>query len=471
MKSETKQCQNCKKDFTIEPDDFAFYEKIRVPAPTFCLECRAIRRIIFYNQVNLYKKTEAKDGKKVFSTFSEESPIKIYDHDYWWSDKWNPMDYGMEIDFSMPFLEQLKKLNFSVPWCSRSVRGMVNSDYCNQASYLKNCYLCFNCNNEENCQYCVGSNYAKDSVDCCLSLKPELCYEVFECNNIFQCFYCSETKNCRNLLFCDECLNCNDCFGCYNLRNKEYYIWNEPYSKYEYFKELEKINLSSYTVIQRLKEKFDKFKLQFPVKYMHGKHNKNVSGEYIYRSNNTLNCFEVGGCENVRYSQNLADVVKDSYDFTNWGQNSELVYESCMCGDSCRNVKFCSECWPAMQDSEYCISCHSCVSCFGCFGLRSKQYCILNKQYTKEEYEALVPKIIKHMNDMPYIDNRGLVYKYGEFLPIEFSPLAYNETMCIDCFPKSKEQAIKEGYSWRDRISGEYKITVNAENLPDDIKM
>ena len=32
---ETKSCQNCKNDFIIEPDDFAFYDKIKVPPPTF----------------------------------------------------------------------------------------------------------------------------------------------------------------------------------------------------------------------------------------------------------------------------------------------------------------------------------------------------------------------------------------------------------------------------------------------------
>jgi hypothetical protein len=32
---ETKICQNCKKNFIIEPDDFGFYEKIKVPPPTF----------------------------------------------------------------------------------------------------------------------------------------------------------------------------------------------------------------------------------------------------------------------------------------------------------------------------------------------------------------------------------------------------------------------------------------------------
>ncbi len=37
MESQTKNCQNCKKDFIIEPEDFNFYEKIKVPAPTFVL--------------------------------------------------------------------------------------------------------------------------------------------------------------------------------------------------------------------------------------------------------------------------------------------------------------------------------------------------------------------------------------------------------------------------------------------------
>ena len=45
MNSEIRQCQNCKQDFTIEPDDFGFYEKIKVPPPTFCPLCRAQRVI------------------------------------------------------------------------------------------------------------------------------------------------------------------------------------------------------------------------------------------------------------------------------------------------------------------------------------------------------------------------------------------------------------------------------------------
>jgi hypothetical protein len=38
MEAKTKICQNCKDEFEIEPEDFKFYEKIKVPSPTFCPE-------------------------------------------------------------------------------------------------------------------------------------------------------------------------------------------------------------------------------------------------------------------------------------------------------------------------------------------------------------------------------------------------------------------------------------------------
>ena len=83
MESQTKTCQNCKKDFIIEPDDFSFYEKIKVPPPTFCPNCRLQRRMSWRNGWHLFKKTDSLNGKKIFSLFPEESPVKIYDRDYW----------------------------------------------------------------------------------------------------------------------------------------------------------------------------------------------------------------------------------------------------------------------------------------------------------------------------------------------------------------------------------------------------
>ena len=47
MNSETRNCQNCKKDFTIEPDDFSFYEKMDVCQPKICPDYRARQRLSF----------------------------------------------------------------------------------------------------------------------------------------------------------------------------------------------------------------------------------------------------------------------------------------------------------------------------------------------------------------------------------------------------------------------------------------
>ncbi len=105
---------------------------------------------------------------------------------------------------------------------------------------------------------------------------------------------------------------------------------------------------------------------------------------------------------------------------------------------------------------------------------KEKEYCILNKQYTKEEYEKLVPKIIEHMNSMPYISNYGsstpIVYKYGEFFPPELSPFCYNETIAQEYFPLTKEQAIEKGYQWKDPEQRNIQIDIRTEDLPDNIK-
>ena len=117
------------------------------------------------------------------------------------------------------------------------------------------------------------------------------------------------------------------------------------------------------------------------------------------------------------------------------------MYEDINIGRQCASVSFSHESWDQLTNAQYCINCHSSSNVFGCVGLRKKQYCILNKQYTKEEYEELVPRIIQHMDTMPYVDAKGRKYTYGEFFPPELSPFAYNETIAQEYFPLTKEEA------------------------------
>jgi len=81
MNSEVKNCQNCKKDFTVEPEDFKFYEKIRVPPPTFCPYCRMIRRMTFANLSSFYKRPCEKCGKQTICLYAPENPNHMYCND------------------------------------------------------------------------------------------------------------------------------------------------------------------------------------------------------------------------------------------------------------------------------------------------------------------------------------------------------------------------------------------------------
>src|SRR3989344_2104097 len=115
MNSQTKVCQNCKGEFVIEPDDFAFYEKIKVPPPIWCPECRLVKRLSWRNERSLFKRKCDLCGQEKILIFSAESPYKVYCYSCWWSDKWDAQQYVKDYDLSKPFFEQFKELFLKVP--------------------------------------------------------------------------------------------------------------------------------------------------------------------------------------------------------------------------------------------------------------------------------------------------------------------------------------------------------------------
>lgn len=464
-------CQNCKKEFIIDEQDQAFYKKMQVPMPTFCWICRAQRRFNFRNDRSLYRRKSDFSGEEIFAMYPPESYVKVYERDIWFSDKWDPMSFGRDVDFSRPFFAQLFDLLKVVPVYNLSTQYGVNSDYSNNFTGFKNCYLCFNGNITENSAYSNGTNNSKECFDCSYIDKSELCYEGFFLNGCSRTMFSSYCESSFNLFFCKNLVGCNDCFGCVNLRNKQYFIFNKQYAKEEYQEKIKEFQFYSYRALEDLRKKVQEFWLQFPNKYMSGLKNVNVKGEYLYNSKNVIDSYQVREGENIRYCQNLLiPKNKDCYDYSVWGGDNELMYEVATSGDGANNLKFCMECWPGMRDSQYSLYCGSSTNLFGCVGLRAKKYCILNKQYSKEEYEALVPKIIQHMNDMPYTDKKGRVYTYGEFFPIELSPFPYNATMAQEFFTLTKDQAMEEGYFWRDSEEKNIAATKSAQELPDSIQ-
>ena len=137
------------------------------------------------------------------------------------------------------------------------------------------------------------------------------------------------------------------------------------------------------------------------------------------------------------------------------------MYECVTVGAQTYDVRFSQDGGHGLHTSDYTILCFGGSNLFGCVGLRNAQYCIFNKQYSKEDYFKLKEKIIKQMEETG---------EYGEFFPILMSRHAYNDTLANLFFPKSRDSAIKEGLIWAEPDSKEYSITLNNENIPDHIK-
>jgi len=472
VENQTKICQNCKKDFTIESNDFAFYKKLNVPPPTWCPECRFVRRMTFINERYLYKRVCANCDASIISMYHQDTPIIVWCVRCHISDTWDARDYGRDYDFSRNFFEQFKELKYSIPHrtLDQNERNGAGCEYANYCYTSKNIYLSFDIIGCENIKY--SSNVLKHNKNCLDSMlikANERGYELVQSSQNYNSSFLVESNQCIDSHFLYDCSNCSNCCLSSNLRNKNYVFKNKQLSKEEYQSVFDSLKLNTYFGQTKTKEEFDKIAEKSIHKYADIKNSINVVGDFLENSKNLYHCCGIAsGSENVKYAFLGGGVAKDSQDLLFTGRIEEC-YEFALGGrGGSRNI-FSFSCAGGCHNLSYCDNCRGSSDCFGCVGLNKKQYCILNKQYEKEDYLELVEKINKHMNEVPYIDKIGRRYFFGENLPTELSPFAYNESTVFEERPLTKEQTISLGYRWKEMESKSYIPTLKANKLPDSI--
>ncbi|MFH1284851.1 MAG: hypothetical protein ABIH78_04695 [Candidatus Peregrinibacteria bacterium] len=434
-------CQQCKQGFEIREWDKEFYEKIAVPFPKNCPECRMIRRFMERNPKTLYYRKCDLTGKQTLSQYHRNQSFPVYSPEAWWSDDWDALDRGRDFDFNKPFFEQFLELKNKTPHLAlfNIVGTIENSDYNNCTGYLKNCYLIAESDYDEECYYSNLLKKCNFVVDCSVCYEDELCYECVDCTGCYNLLCSQDCQNCRDSYFLKNCTSCSDCIGCINQRQKQYMIFNKQHSKEEYEKLKAQFPLHATAGVEKLGEECSKFFLTQPRERVVAEQNENSIGDHLFNSKNAYHCFDCTDIEDCAYCAKLSLSVKSSMDYNSWGDKSELIYQSSGCGDNCYNLKFCTNCTTNMSNCEYCAGCFSCSDCFGCVGLKKQQYCILNKKYSKDEYHELKGKIIKYMQQTG---------EYGEFFPVDICPFGYNETMVMDAFPETVESAVSKGLKW-----------------------
>jgi len=431
------QCYNCNKTFRIADEDFAFYERINVPAPTHCPDCRQQRRLAWRNEHTLYNRSCDLCHKTIISIYPVDSKYKVYCHDCWYGDSWNPQDFAQDIDWSRPFFEQWQELQQAVPKIALYAANNEQSDYVNMTGYSKNCYLVFAGDYDEDCLYGTQVIKSISCVDTLNCIESEDCYEVIDVEKCYRLWFSQNCKSCTDSMFLFDCRGCTDCLFSTNLRNKRYYIFNKQYSAENYH--IKKAKILADLNADKQSELLQQFQ-DLCVKAIHRPvevgNSVDSAGDFIYNSQTARNCYDVTNVDNCAYVY-TGFQVKDLMDVCHT-TDIELAYESTSVGYNDYNCKFCVCAW-SVRDCSYCLQVKDSHDLFGCIGLTKTSFCILNKQYSEADYKATVAQLIEHMVETK---------EYGEFFPIKLSPFAYNTSVAQTWYPITAEQAKQQNWNW-----------------------
>ncbi|EKD30201.1 MAG: hypothetical protein ACD_78C00121G0003 [uncultured bacterium (gcode 4)] len=473
---ESKICKHCSANFDITDKDLEFYEKISpvfggvkyaIPSPTLCPDCRLQRKMPWRNEKKLYKRKCDFSWDDIVSVYSPDKPYKAYTSDKWLSDKWDPMDYGQDFDFTRPFFEQFHDFSKKVPKLALHIDvSMENCNYCNYWMNSSNCYMCIAASWSQECLYSNLPVKSLSDNDGEFNIWNQHCYECIHCNNCYDSQFLWYSQECKNSYFLLDCNNCSNCFWCVNLQHKEYCFFGEQLTKEEYESKVSGI-MSHNSLREKYRKEYENFILWFPRKSVRNTNSENCLGDYIQHSKNCTNCFsaiQMENCKDTDSSGVQSSYIYSCYYVGNW---SNFLYENIWLSQSTKTVSCVF--WRMLESCFYCVNMSECSHCFWCTWLRNKSYCILNRQYTKEEYEELIPKIIEHMQE---------AWEWWEFFPSNLSPFGYNETVAQEYFPLDKENAIQKWFNWSDyeppfprveKIIPSSKLPDDIAKIPDDI--
>ena len=212
MTSETEVCQNCKSEFVIEPEDFAAYGLLDLPAPNLCPYCRWKYLLAFWIFGRFRITASALSGKRIITVLPESVPFPIYEREEFVSDTWNPLVYGKPYDPSRPFIDQLCKLQAAVPHPHQTGIKNVNCDWTDDWWESHECYLSRSGYRNEYLSYAYRVTGSKNSIDITYCFDTERSYDCLYCFKGYNLKYSFNCRNCIDSVFLYDCRNCTNCF-------------------------------------------------------------------------------------------------------------------------------------------------------------------------------------------------------------------------------------------------------------------
>ncbi len=393
------------------------------------------------------------------------------------------LDYGKEYSAQESIFVQLHDLMKEIP-LSATISQMAweNTDYADTVVGSSHAYVSAAVINECSWVYYsyVVFDYCKDVFD---SLRVgSYSEDVYNSSGILKSskiFYSRFINNSSNIRFSANLTGCHECIACSNLENMSYCIKNKQYAKEEYQAEKKRI--------LEHKGSFEKIIASLPTTSTNYG-SENVQGNHIINSTNVQNGYYANRLENGRNVICVwwEDQEKNFYDMFDAGVHSSDMYANEWSWVYSNNI-YCSSQVERSSNIFHSYYLVNCSYCFACVWLQNRQYCILNKQYEKEEWEEKVHEIFVEMEQR---------WELGSFFPASMNPFYFNDTWASLIEEFEKDEIVSEWYlrrneeikvdipqwmeivelenlsqyEWREEIGWEKKRVINPEILKKVIR-
>jgi len=353
-----------------------------------------------------------------------------------------------EIPYHENLLLSIKEWfnNIELSW-QKIVMQNENSDFNYIVGWAKNSYLSIVVVESQNIWYSYSTFNSNDIYNSILVENSQKTYQSRCISTSSNVFYSSSIINSKDIWLSSNLIGCSNCIRCNNLTNQKYYIDNIAVDKPQYDDELRKIKENTYNTL-----------LNYYTNNVLNISGMNVGENIQWRfnmiCNDVENCFMNNHLQKARnvILCNATETIENCRDCTSiWWLQSDNIYASMGVGHNSHHVYCSVECSPNCSNIYYSYLMDSCSYCLGCIGLKNKSFCILNKQYTKEEWFEKVNEIFAQM------DKDWTLWK---FFPWSMNPFYFNDTVAYlidDSF--TKEEVEKEWYLRRDE---EIKVDIPA---------
>lgn len=410
-----------------------------IPNPTQPAFESMIHRLAFVNRFNLYRRQCDGTQKPIVSVYSPDKPVTVYSRSHWESDNWDAASYGQPYDFNKTFAEQWDALNLAVPHIALWSTQTDNADYTHDVANVKDSYLIFDASEIEDSLYLYAMNQMTSCVDCAYGVQSELLYHCTYVENSYQSMVCAYSDHLSDCAFCYDCSNCKNCFGCVNLHSAQYCWFNEQLTQEEYEKRRAAF-WQQPDFMEQAAQQLETLKRSLPHRADQIKQSENCTGDDLAYCQNCLDSFD---CVSSQDLIGCHDIVASSQALNSGNLIAGIsgAYECQNVTAGAQNIAFCFLCADGISNAYYSTECYSSDHIFGCVGLKHKKLSILNTSYTQHEYDALLPRIIGHMQETG---------EWGKFLPAWTSVFGYNESAAATFLPLTEKQAQNQGYNWSD---------------------